>query len=194
MIKDFVPPHPEHEYTLHLGYLLLEWNNLESTRGRVLREMTGLPPLVFDMLSAPMGAVSLGHLISGFLNFFPEQIRPYVDHFLEGFDILRGYRNFYVHCIKNVTLTADGEPVGIAHEIRFDGNLKVLAEERGLDEIQSAITSIIQFRAFGLAIAAQFVGGMPAAERLSQILNKPAMPEKLARNPEVILRKGQPNP
>lgn len=188
---------------------IIAWNNAED-RLRYILEGLGDTSLGSTIAIRQLGNTSLKDAILVVASFLEsigdeasDQEADHLRHLVEGFDILRVYRNFYVHNLRAMGIgpESDSEFYGTLHTIEVKGRYSWVQQTltiRELGEFSRQVTELRQYaddvsqcvtRPNALALAAGHKSKSVAS------LQKPTWPEKLKKNHENLIRpRPQPEP
>lgn len=102
--KDGWPPKEWNSILIEVGKIVFNWNTLERTISQLLYTLVGDGDNV-KILVAQLGNRTVTDSIKTFANeFFEGKEREHLLHLVELFDILRGYRNYYIHSFNGVSV------------------------------------------------------------------------------------------
>jgi len=121
----------------------------------------------------------------------------HINHLISGLDIMRGYRNFYVHSIKGIgkkpqggakVETDDHDFVGLMHATEAKGRLAYINQYVTTAELVDFMRRVGQLSTYGNALQNVFAnrnglaGALSPPPQLLSSLEKPIWPEKLKKN------------
>jgi len=87
----------ERKFCATLGELVVRWNDLEALLQLFLYKTTDARGYRVDVLIANLGNVALTDSIKAIADDYEESLRSHFKHCATYFDVLRTYRNHYVH-------------------------------------------------------------------------------------------------
>jgi hypothetical protein len=126
------------ELLAKLGEIAVQWNDLEAITQTMLANLVKGDAAII-ILTAHMGSVSLLDALRTLSNEYgSEHIQSHVSHFLDFFEILRGYRNYYVHSIQATGYDLDGSPLGHAFSYSARRRLITHVETIALSQLERA--------------------------------------------------------
>lgn len=101
--RDGWPPKEWNPILIEVGKIVFNWNTLERTISQILNTLVGEGDNV-KILVTQLGNRTVTDSIKTFANeFFKGKEREHLLHSVELFDILRGYRNYYIHSFNGVS-------------------------------------------------------------------------------------------
>lgn len=106
------------------------------------------------------------------------RIAEHLDHFVEGFDRLRVYRNFYVHSLAAVKPMLD-TCVGELRGLEVKASYNSIEQELTFAELGAFTRHTMRLRSYGLALLDE-IRSHPG-ERPPSLLQKPTWPDKLSK-------------
>lgn len=118
----------------------------------------------------------------------------HIEHFIQGYGILRGYRNFYVHNLRAVGENEEQPPqfVGLLHTIDVKGGYSWVQQDLTMSEIFEFTQKTIELSQYGDGIAKNVKPLNALATQLYRptpltLLQKPIWPERLKKNRESLI-------
>lgn len=182
---------------LTLGLLVVKWNRLEANAQLMLYGLGGGGERI-EALMAHMGTVALTDALRTLgAEFSPELIKPHIAHFLKLFDLIREYRNHYVHGVRILEIL-DDKPVGLSQSVSAKARLVFHQTTITEDNLKAMIGHINAASVYGADITAViWMGGKPDRDfvkaRGASFLQMPPLPERLQK-PRLFLLDEGPQP
>ncbi len=111
----------------------------------------------------------------------------HIEHFVEGFDLLRVYRNFYVHNLRAMGPNDNGEFVGLLHAIEVKQQYSWVQQDLTMVDLREFTQQVDALRNYGDVIAKHvkptnaLLGVAQGLTPLSS-LQKPIWPDRLKKN------------
>ena len=164
---------------------VIEWNAAEEVAFDLLEALSppGLGPTlaIRQLKSVPLKDTLA--LMAKALRISENQVgAEHLEHFVEGFDRLRAYRNFYVHCIRAVAQT--NETSAELHSLEVKGNLSLVTHRLTNTELSAFCRSTMQLAHYGRSIEPFISADSPSLPASPQ---KPTWPDKLKKTRDNLL-------
>lgn len=175
---------------------VIAWNNAENAARRILEDFGG-SGLGVRVVAAHLTSNALRDALRTLCDLFSDPQLPHssalsghVAHFTDGFDILRNYRNFYVHSLLGLGQKPDDPAIfrGYLHAIEARGRMAYVEQYVETAELESFMGHTLELKEYG----SQIRDAIPADPRSAlavfreavpvSALSKPIWPEKLAKN------------
>ena len=110
------------EYSAALGETIVTWNRAEGAFRALLATLCG-ESAAAQIVTAELGGVGITNALNAIAVTLDAPIKTAVESVAKYFDVLREYRNYYVHGIQAIGV-ADGAGVGRAFMASAKGELK----------------------------------------------------------------------
>ena len=171
-----------------LGSLVVCWNHLEASLQSMVYALGGAGSRT-DIITAHMGNVALCDALRVLsAEFGDDMLKPHLVHFIELFDRVRTYRNYYVHGVRHLGLDQQGAVVGMSQSISAKTRLILHQETVTEENLKACNLQIEKGRRYADAIISnlwQIDRSLDEEQSLSS-LQKPPLPDKL-RKPRLPL-------
>lgn len=177
---------------------VIAWNNAESTARRILIAFGGRG-IGLTVAAEHLGSVGLRDalntlcdLLSGKEAPHTNEVAGHVAHFVEGFDVLRAYRNFYVHSLKFTGKAPDDPKTfrGFLHSVEAKGRFAFVEQDLSTEDLEDFMKHTLALQRYGSEISSAIPGGTNALNALAAYANlkplssieKPTWPERLKKH------------
>jgi len=165
------------------------WNHAESTMKQIVQLLLGQSAMSLAV-AAEMGNIALTNAVQ-VASRMPEMdgLSEHLRHFCEGYDRLRGYRNFYVHAIY-ATVVQDGQTA--IQALAFDGKSQIrlfnpVITAADLGQYISAVHRLIGYgAAIQRELGADGSGLESMIESYGAKLEKPEWPPRVDKVPQYL--------
>ena len=174
---------------------VVAWNNAENAARRILEDFGG-GGFGIRVVTAHLNANALRDALRTLSALFTDDALPHlsslsnhVAHFTEGFDILRHYRNFYVHSLLGMG-QKPGEPEtfhGYLHAIEARGRLAYVEQYIETADLEKFMRHTLELQEYGShirdAVPTDSRNALAAFRETIPVsrLTKPVWPEKVAK-------------
>lgn len=182
-------PQPEHMQLLaKFGHLVTVWNDTEYQLRSSLLMMEDPGSVqtnaTAEILAAHLGSVQLIQSTKTFANeLLHGDIKDCMLEALMQLDLLRDYRNYYVHGFRAVGWRQDGTPIGKLLTISARGRLTQHDETCEEGDLDRLISGLEQLRtAFGGILLVHRGGFDPITQSPFSLPELPARPRKLEKS------------
>lgn len=168
---------------------IIAWNNVERSAQSVLRSVTN-GGVGATAIIAHLGSRGLKEALQTVANSKPEgdELADHIMHLVDGMDIIRAYRNHYVHNLLAVGMKP-GSPEtfqGKLHVMEAHGKLAWIEEDLSTEKVAAFMQHCLRLSVYGERLAHCI--SRPNALELSKArppltsLEKPAWPPQLKKN------------
>lgn len=148
-----------------LGQLVMFWNRAEETTRLLIRDIATGEPHDIDTLTAHMGSIGLCDALRTLSNDTADtKLNSCINHFIKYFEIMREYRNYYVHSLVGIE---GGE--GVLMSISARSNLSLHTESVLSIDVADAAHKCFQLQNFGAAIHDHIINkseNLPSLDKL----------------------------
>lgn len=182
------------------------WNNAEHSARDILTSLSegGVGATI---AIHQLGNVSLVDALKTVAKFIRSIGNPlgdlqadHVEHFVEGLDRLRVYRNFYVHDIRGVGREpGSGKIIAQIYGVDVKGGYSLISETLRMAELSKFTRHCFDLETYGSAIAGNVTRSAlkqyvtPKPEPLAS-LQKPQWPDRLKKSRESLIKQPPPPP
>lgn len=186
------------DFARHFTWSLLHWNSAEFNAKVMLAQMLGGTKPVYAVV-VDMGNRSVLHGLEAAGRELPDaEAKDHITHFSDGFRILLGYRNLYVHNLREVSPGGRTgkvvKLVGRVNQMKGEGRLKSIKQELSLEKIAIFREHCRAFSGYATAILALLDPKLKTAlGKHGASLEKPTWPACLQNTPD-YLQEGSPQP
>lgn len=184
---------------------VVAWNNSEESARDILTSLSeggiGSTIAIYQLGNASL--VDAIRTVCRFLRSIDNPLgnmkADHVEHFAEGLDRLRSYRNFYIHQLRGIkTQIGQSDYTGILFGLDVKQGYSYINHELSMEQLRDFTRSCDQLQIYGQHISqavtrnalAKFV--QPEAKPLAS-LEKPTWPERLRRTRESLLEPQPPH-
>lgn len=180
---------------------IIAWNNAEDSVRNILEGLSNAS-LGSTIAIRQLGNTSLqdailvvAQMLDSLGNNESKAQADHLRHLVQGFDILRVYRNFYVHNIRAMGKSdgADGEFAGMLHTIEVQGKYSWVQQDLTIRELRNFTQSLMELSQYASDIRDN-IRPKNALMRLVRTpkplssLQKPTWPDKLSKNRENLIK------
>ncbi len=172
-------------FTLAFATFVIKWNHLEGVARDIMQELIGAG---YGSLIAVhhMGNASLTDAIRVSSSSSPAMSEHLV-HFCKGMDVLRAYRNYYVHGLIGVGMNDDHGAVGLVLMLQVKGRVKLTEKALQLDDLMGSINDASSYISYGKSIVSLLGSsiGLDSLTDKSSSLKKPLQPQTLEKRTRI---------
>lgn len=169
----------ERKFCATLGELVVRWNDLEALLQLFLYKTTDARGYRVDVLIANLGNVALTDSIKAIADDYEESLRSHFKHCATYFDVLRTYRNHYVH--GPIAFASQGTPpklIGFTQSQSSKGGvLRLHQGQITIEQLEEFIVWIASLRSY-LSDLLTKLYTLPNTFLVSE-LSMPIIPKKL---------------
>ncbi|MCT2557531.1 hypothetical protein N0B51_00905 [Tsuneonella sp. YG55] len=184
---------------------IVAWNNAEEAAREILTSLSaggvGSTIAIYQLGNASLvdAIRTVCQFIKSIENDLAHERADHVEHFAEGLDRLRSYRNFYVHQTRGVGKDADhGDYRAILFGLDVKGGYSYIKHELTMADLAAFTRHCFALEQYGQAIARVVTRNalaryaQPEAKPLAS-LQKPTWPDRLKRSRESLLKPLRPS-
>lgn len=170
------------EFMFVFGNFIVVWNHVEIAARNILVRLTG-GNLAATVISYQVGNVSLTDAMRVSSDWHPE-IKDHLIHFATNMDVIRAYRNYYVHNLIGMgNDTSSGDVVGIVMALETKGKYRLTEKALRVPDLERISALADDLRKYGIALEDVLKSDdLGERLRLSSSLEKPTRPESLAKH------------
>jgi hypothetical protein len=132
-------------YMAMLGELIVTWNQAESTLRTLLYYLCG-GTTATHILTAELGAMGIYHGLKSIAPTMRPEVQVAIECVADRYDLLREYRNYYVHGITGVGFVPRQDAVGHAWMASAKGKLRVAEDKIPLTTLDQIAGNIALLR------------------------------------------------
>jgi len=194
-----IPELPEHERSIYLaiGRLAVEWNRTEERLRAFLSYFINPQTdkrrrghLATQIVVLEMGTVGVTQALNAIADSAQQETKDAIEWITEYYDRLRGYRNYFVHCIDDTTPSSDLGPLGVIITLSAKGELvqdkdfitaaQIHEIAKHCEVLRTYIQQVLNYLGWG------YTPTIRAAR--PQLPEPPLMPERLKKTRAYLLR------
>lgn len=179
---------------------LVSWNNAEKAAQEMLEGLAN-GGVAARIAIYQMGSASLVDALKTMASFYetlsageiPQKYAEHIRHFVCGFEVLRAYRNFYVHQLRGLQIT-DADCSGYLWDVDVKGGYRWTSGKLELQALVEFAEHCKTLETYGGAVV-RAISPLPKDPSLSDLemkaslpsLQKPLWPKMLAKNRRNLL-------
>jgi hypothetical protein len=179
----------DNRFLIAVGQLVVDWNFAEGWLRQLLVTLTQLDRETAQILTAELGAIGLENALSAFATHrLPDEEGAAVRHALKMYELLRAYRNYYIH-----NIAFDAGSFGVTAEVSAKGKVKANSD-RLEPETLKAVSDQCAVLGGYIHLIHERISRLGQHGALPPLPDKPPLPEKLAKTPMRLLPHLSPRP
>lgn len=178
---------------------IVAWNNAEESSRVILSSLSSRGSVGATIAIYQLGNASLVDAIRTVCRFFRSfddelatQQSDHVEHFAEGLDRMRSYRNFYVHQTRGIGCDENGDYRALLFGLDVKGGYSFVRHNLTMADLEAFTGHCVALQDYGEAIAQSIAPNAltaqvtPAPTQIAS-LQKPLWPERLKRTRESLI-------
>ncbi len=177
---------------------VVAWNNVESAARSILVSLTKASQGA-EAAFIHLGNVALKDAVLTVLDLMvgrnapaSKEVDSHVRHFIDGMDIIRGYRNFYVHSLIAIGVGEGASVRGLLFTQEAKGRFAWIQQEVSVEEMGKFLEHMLKLEKYASSLDCYLRGFRDRGEaRTGEMmplasLEKPTWPQRLSKNRDYL--------